>query len=109
MGQCGENDHIGLRRDFVAGNIVEAQCCRGPVVRNARENFGESFAGELPRCNDRKVGARMTQKQAHQLFAGVTGSSNDRHPGAAAEDSVLYIFFHDAQCVLRLRAIATKD
>ena len=75
----------------------------------ARKNLGECFASKLSRGCPDKIDMRVGEQQTHQLFAGVTGSADNGYPGlSAAEDSGLYSFFHNAQCVFALNLIATK-
>jgi hypothetical protein len=50
-------------------------------MSEARKNFGERFAGQLPRSCRNQIDLRMREKKAHQLFAGVPGSTHDRHFG----------------------------
>src|SRR5437870_4653651 len=78
-------------------------------MRKARKDFGDCFAGKLSRGDADKIGMWMCEKQAHEFFPGVTGRANNRRRCPAAEASRLYTFFlHNAQCVFRLDAIATK-
>jgi len=52
----------------------------------------------------------MRQQQPHQFFADIAGRTDDGDfRFLAAEDSRLYSFFHNAQCVFRLDLIATNN
>ena len=71
------------------------------MMSEARKNLPKRFIDELTRCDGDKIDMRMAEQQAHEFFAGITGSADDR---------CLDRFFslHNAQCVFRLDAIATK-
>ncbi len=107
MRQSEKNDFRLARESFRIG-IGKVQGFRFFVVGEARKDLGERFAGELPRRHRDKIDMWVRQQQADKFLAGVTGSANYRDLGFAAADSGLYRFLHNAQCVFRLRAIATN-
>lgn len=71
------------------------------MMSEARKNLRKRFVDELTRCDGDKIDMRMAEEQPHELFAGVTGSADDR-----CFDR--FVSLHNAQCVFRLDAIATK-
>src|ERR1041385_1472105 len=46
-------------------------------MRKFREHLRERLAGVLARSDGDQIRARMREEQAHQVFAGVTGSANN--------------------------------
>ena len=95
--QCEKNE-AGALRDLFCVGIGKLQRARDFVMSEAGENVGHRFAGKLARRGGDKINIRMAEQQAHQFFAGITGSANDRDLGSC----------HNAQCVFRLARIATK-
>ena len=69
------------------------------MTRETWKDFGKGFARELSRCCGDKIDIGMPEQEAHQFFAGVTGSANHRDSRSC----------HNAQCVFRLARIATKS
>jgi hypothetical protein len=72
------------------------------MVTDPRKDFGQRLPRELPRGRGHQFDLWMPQKQPHEFLAGIPGSADHGHPRSLR-------IFHDAQCVLRLGAIATKD
>lgn len=70
-------------------------------MSKARKNSRKRFVDELTRRDGDKIDMRMAEKQAHEFFAGIAGCANNRDLDRLAA-------FHNAQCVFRLDAIATK-
>ena len=93
-----QKNKTGFPRELSWVGIRKLEFSRSLVMRKARENLGERFAGQISRSCRHKIDIRMRQEQAHQFLAGVTGSANYRD----------LCFRHNAQCVFRLARIATN-
>ena len=76
-----EKDNAGLTRDLFYVRIGKLQRGGSFGMSEARKNFGKRLSGELARrCCD-KIDMWMAEKQADELFAGVTGGANNRDFG----------------------------
>ena len=71
------------------------------MMSEPRKNLRKRFVDELTRCDCDKIDMRMAEQQAHEFFAGIAGCAYNRDLDRLAA-------FHNAQCVFRLDAIATK-
>ena len=99
VGQRKKNN-LGFARKLFWIGIDKLERLRLFVLGEAWINIGKLFAGKLARSDRHKIDMWMREQQAHQLFAGVTGSAH--------HCDLCVLRCHNAQCVFRLSLIAIR-
>jgi hypothetical protein len=94
-----KKNKTSVARDLFWVRIGKFERGRRLLMREARENVRERFAGQLSRRCRHKIDMWMREQQPHKFLAGVTGSAYHRDLRSR----------HNAQCVFRLARIATKS
>ena len=72
-----EKRDLDFCRDFFRRGVGEPQRSGGRMQTSTRKNFGHGFARGLARSYRHQLRPRMTQKQAHQLLARITGRAKN--------------------------------
>jgi hypothetical protein len=74
----GQKDHAGLFRQQLGLGFGKTQAARSGMIGEFWKDLGKGLAGVLPGSDGHQLRMRMREQQAHQFFAGVTRSADNR-------------------------------